>query len=537
MRAVLIAVLLVAVLALPSTAIAATITVTASGTSNRTLTVTLGGATRVTISRNGNDLFVAGRSTDTINQTAGCTSTGDGMTCGLETTFSRIVVNGSSGSDEIAVSSSVTRPATINGNGGNDELAGGAGNDTIDGGAGDDVIGGGAGNDVLTGAAGDDILVGDEGVDTLDGGAGADTLDGGGQSGDTVDYSTRIAAVTIDLTGVLASGEAGENDSVEGFTVALGGSGADTLIGGDGSERLEGNGGNDRLNGGAGDDTLNGGAGNDALTGGPGNDTLNGGAGNDALTGGPGNDTLNGGAGEDFLDARDLAIDTTITCGADRDRLAADVIDPAPVDCEIVAPAVVGEIAVSGGPTVGGVLVATLNGSVTGTDSKRVWRWSRCTVAGCATVAEGSAYTLTAGDAGALVKATLRADNDAGVGESESALLGPIAVPAAPAAAAAPTLAAPVAPAPPAAPAVAVRSVKCSGRSCKVALTLPSSVARVRVALSKGQTALAWTTRKPAGGRLTLTVKTRTRLARGTYTVKVTATGLRSVTKTVRIKR
>ena len=515
MRAVFLAVCLAA-FGLPSAAQAVTITVTAPGSSGRTLTVSLAGATRVTIARDGSAVLVAGRPTDTINVTGGCTATssGDGVTCGAETSFNRIVVNGSSGADEIEVSSSISRAVTVSGNGGNDEIAGGSGNDTLDGGPGNDVIRAGEGNDTLDGSAGNDTLVGDAGNDTLDGGTGDDVLSGGGQAGDTLDYAGRTAPVWVDLGGARPSGEALEADVVDGFAIVLGGSGADTLLGGPADERLEGNGGADVLRGGGG------------------NDTLNGGAGADSLDGGAGVDAFNGGEGDDTLFARDGEVDAAITCGGGRDRLASDAFDPAPDGCEVLAPLVTGEVAVAGEPVVGGALRAAFSGGVSGTDSTRGWRWERCTVGGCALVGFDASYALTVADAGARLKVVLRAENEAGAGELESVLVGPVAVP--------PAVVEPPAPAPPAPPAgssVRVRSLACAGRRCRIALTLSEPVARVRVELAKGKRTLASVTRKPARGRFTLTVTARRRLARGRYTVRVTATGATTVTKTIRVKR
>ena len=84
---------------------------------------------------------------------------------------------------------------TINGDGGNDVIHGGAGDatnasrQTLRGGDGDDVIYGGehaddiygdVGNDMLYGGAGDDELLGSAGNDLLRGGAGNDKLSGHG---------------------------------------------------------------------------------------------------------------------------------------------------------------------------------------------------------------------------------------------------------------------------------------------------------------------------------------------------------------------
>lgn len=100
-------------------------------------------------------------------------------------------------------------------------------------------IEGDSGNDLLAGAAGDDMIRGYAGADTLQGNNGNDTLRGGGF-----------------------------NDKL------WGGGGDDLLYGDGGKDRLFGGPGADRLLGGAGNDTLDGGAGNDRLTGGTGADTF-----------------------------------------------------------------------------------------------------------------------------------------------------------------------------------------------------------------------------------------------------------------------
>ena len=65
---------------------------------------------------------------------------------------------------------------TLEGNGGDNVLAGGAGTDTLLGLAGNDVLDGGAAADTLIGSAGNDTLVGGAGADVLTGGADADTF-------------------------------------------------------------------------------------------------------------------------------------------------------------------------------------------------------------------------------------------------------------------------------------------------------------------------------------------------------------------------
>ena len=65
---------------------------------------------------------------------------------------------------------------TMDGRGGNDQLAGSRGNDVLTGGAGDDKLTGGFGNDQLFGGNGNDIFDGGPGNDLFDGGAGYETL-------------------------------------------------------------------------------------------------------------------------------------------------------------------------------------------------------------------------------------------------------------------------------------------------------------------------------------------------------------------------
>ena len=150
------------------------------------------------------------------------------------------------------------------------------------GGSGADTITGSAAANRLTGGGGDDVLQGQGGDDAFVGGLGADQMTGG-DGVDTVDYSARGAAVSVDLAAG-TGGESGEADVLSTLENATGGSGGDALVG----------------NGA--DNVLVGGAGDDALTGGEGADTLDGGAGDDRLvatetTARP--DTLLGGDGVD----------------------------------------------------------------------------------------------------------------------------------------------------------------------------------------------------------------------------------------------
>ena len=141
--------------------------------------------------------------------------------------FSSILIRAGGGNDSVAVSSAITKPATIRGDAGNDTLIGGGGNDILDGGAGADVMKGGAGHD-------------------------------------TADYSSRTKSVTVGIGTLADDGEAGEHDNVyRDIENIRGGSGNDTLRGSDSTNALLGNGGDDVLVGGRGADTLDGGPGRD----------------------------------------------------------------------------------------------------------------------------------------------------------------------------------------------------------------------------------------------------------------------------------
>ncbi|WP_243375654.1 peroxidase family protein [Microvirga solisilvae] len=300
------------------------------------------------------------------------------------------VINGGAGND------------IITGAAGNDALSGGSGNDNIDGGEGNDSIDGGSGTNTLSGGAGNDVFLyaidGGGATSTINGGADIDTInvsdsgssdetlnvtftsnrltiiesatvsadvervvaDLGDGDGDTLEYSTGSAGVTVDLGAGTASGFL----SITGIENVTGGNGADTLIGNGAANVLNGRGGADIMRGLGGDDiyvvdnagdvvdesaagsggvdtvqtalaaytltggienltytgngsftgngnalnnVVTGGNGGDNLSGLDGNDTLNGDDGNDTLNGGIGNDTLNGAAGVDRMTGGDGA--------------------------------------------------------------------------------------------------------------------------------------------------------------------------------------------------------------------------------------
>ncbi len=173
-------------------------------------------------------------------------------------------------------------------------LYGGAGNETLIGGWGDDYLAGGTGHDLLEAGPGDDVLVGTQGSgDTMVGGSGTDTIYGS-QGPDSIIGG--IGSDTI-YAGPVAS-------------FISGGSGPDTIVGGASGDTIYGNGGPDVLIAGGGHNLIY--ADNPAGTGdtgavsylygtyageqGAGTDTLVGGKGNDYLFG-YGDTIIVGGAG------------------------------------------------------------------------------------------------------------------------------------------------------------------------------------------------------------------------------------------------
>ncbi len=276
---------------------------------------------------------------------------------------------------------------------GDDNLDGGSGNDAISGGGGldtadystrttgvtvtldgtandgesgetDDIdtdvenVSGGIGNDSLTGSASANVLSGNSGADTLIAGDGDDTLlpglgtdsVSGGAGVDTVEYSDRLAPVTVSLDGNANDGEDGENDAVSSdIENAVGGDGDDTLIGSSGVNTLDGGAGNDRIRSGAAADVSIGGPGVDvadysdrtaavsvsiddlandgesgegdnvgtdieSITGGSDDDTLSGSSADNTFDGGAGSDVFVGSSGTDTVtySSRSTAVNATI---------------------------------------------------------------------------------------------------------------------------------------------------------------------------------------------------------------------------------
>jgi Ca2+-binding RTX toxin-like protein len=205
--------------------------------------------------------------------------------------------------------------------------------------SGDDVIRGDAGDDVLRGQ---DALadVANEGNDVLYGGCGADVFTGGGGT-DTVSYDDSAACpqhnpVTVTLDGNANDGAPGEHDDVGGQPTAAPTSAsienivgtADTGIG-DGDDTITGDFGPNGIDALGGDDHVDGREGSDSLGGGDGGDTLVGGAGADQLAGGAGGDTFTADDGE--VDAIDCGGDANNNGTIDADDVRVGCSDPSNV--------------------------------------------------------------------------------------------------------------------------------------------------------------------------------------------------------------
>ncbi len=169
-----------------------------------------------------------------------------------------------------------------------DTFTGSAATDYAYGAEGSDTLSGAGGIDRLYGQADSDTLNGDAGNDILIGGLGGDVLNGGADR-DTASYETMTAAVTLNLTTGVHTGDAtGDTfNSIEIFWLT------------DFNDSFTGSAGDDEVRGANGVDTLNGAGGIDSLRGEAGNDILNGDDGDDFLYGGANADQLNGGAGVD----------------------------------------------------------------------------------------------------------------------------------------------------------------------------------------------------------------------------------------------
>jgi Ca2+-binding RTX toxin-like protein/type III secretion system FlhB-like substrate exporter len=193
-----------------------------------------------------------------VQDVPGVTLNGTGQSETLTGTGENDIINGRGGND------------TLQGLGGNDRLDGGAGTDTAAYAASPAGVnvslatGSGSGGDAqgdtlinienLTGSVFNDTLEGDSGNNVLAGGDGIDT----------VSYEHAAAGVTVSLAINSAQNTGGAgSDTLSGFENLTGSASGDVLTGSSGVNVLSGLAGNDTLNGGSGADTLIGGAGSD----------------------------------------------------------------------------------------------------------------------------------------------------------------------------------------------------------------------------------------------------------------------------------
>ncbi|MCB9729957.1 MAG: calcium-binding protein [Deltaproteobacteria bacterium] len=236
----------------------------------------------------GDDIFNQGSAADCGDSMVGGAGT-DTANYGSRTNDLTIDIDNSSDDGEAAEGDNVKTDV--------EKVVGGAGDDVITGSSGADILDGGAGDDTLSGAAGDDTFLegaADSGSDVMNGGLGTDT----------VDYSARVADLTVTLcmdsaaaTGDSTVGDcATHNDGLAGELDQL--INIEGVQAGTGDDDITGSTGNDTLEGGAGDDTIAGGGGADSIFGDDDDDTLTGGDGDDYIDGGAGTDTGDGEAGD-----------------------------------------------------------------------------------------------------------------------------------------------------------------------------------------------------------------------------------------------
>jgi Ca2+-binding RTX toxin-like protein len=205
-----------------------------------------------------------------------------------------LAIDGGGGDDALtAYGSRVTgapyaKPVTINGNAGNDDVAGGSAADELDGGAGTfdfvdylrfgaavtvdlatPAVSGGGGTDAITGfenivgSRGNDVLTGRDLEDNdITGGPGNDTIDCvGGSAGDFVDFFDAARPVAVRVAAGAATGDG--TDTFTNCPSVYGSANDDTIAGSGVSNDLQGAGGNDVIAGLGGNDHLAGLAGRD----------------------------------------------------------------------------------------------------------------------------------------------------------------------------------------------------------------------------------------------------------------------------------
>jgi Ca2+-binding RTX toxin-like protein len=190
-------------------------------------------------------------------------------------------VGGQNG-DDLIDATAFTGPASLYGNGGNDEILGGPGANYMEGGAepASDTLKGGDGKDTMMVGPGDSAF-GQGGRDK------AQILSTGNVSVTPTSYVDGAGTITFDQTTEMLkftlSGTTLEAGTFTGRLDVVGTLLSQVMRGGKGRDLLAGSGGDDVLKGLAGDDVLRGDEGDDVLVGGKGRDTCDGGPGVDTL--------------------------------------------------------------------------------------------------------------------------------------------------------------------------------------------------------------------------------------------------------------
>jgi Ca2+-binding RTX toxin-like protein len=338
--------LVAAVLVLPASAGAATVSIHLDATFSKFGTSQINGSVlevmaapgevnQVAVALDGATVVLTDTGTPPIAGDGCATADAAHVRCTAPGPLPALIVDADLGDGDDAIDTTGLPPETTKlmgslGPGADRALLGGRDNQ-VAGGDGDDVLIGGPHRDFLGGDAGRDELRGGAGDDSLDGGVDADpdVLDGG-DGFDTVNIPPLAPAGPM-READLAAGRIGGVDQLIAIEQLWGGTNRDDVLrGGPGDDEIDGQGSahGDRLEGRAGDDHLfTRGPGHDVALGGPGNDVLQMAAGTTA-DGGPGDDTIGRNPWVPAGRAR-----VTARCGAGHDVLG-DFAIAVPRDCE-----------------------------------------------------------------------------------------------------------------------------------------------------------------------------------------------------------
>ena len=255
---------LLAVLAAPATADAATISIRGGVGGFPLYRAAPGEANDVTVTRSGGSITFVDAGVATITHASGgpCAVNGNHATC----PGSEAQVEAGDLEDTVTLSGAVYG-----------RLYGGEGADTLSAGT--------AGSE-MTGKGGGDVFNGGSGADRMYGGGGADVFNGGAGT-DTASYEGSNSAETVNVNDLANDGSSDDGPLNARDNVKTD---VEEVIGGNGGDTLVGSGGPNTLRGGHGADVLIGGGGNDWLAGGGHDDTLRGDGGADRMFGDSGTD-------------------------------------------------------------------------------------------------------------------------------------------------------------------------------------------------------------------------------------------------------